>query len=174
MPTTKPLKGAAGLLAATLIGAALSACSSSSTPPTTTTTTTTLPSVAASTTAIKHAYAVLFDLSDPAVAPKLAVVQDGSAIKSAMTSALKTGLAKEATGATTSKVLIEHGASCTNEILSSPCAKVTFDILGPQGKALLSNDTGFAVYKDRNWFVAKNTICALLDLSDGGASLPGC
>lgn len=173
MPTTKPLKGAAGLLAGALIGAVLSACSSSSTPPTTTTTTT-LPSVAASTTAIKHAYGVLFDLSDPAVGPKLAVVEDGSTIKSAMTSALKTALAKEATGATTSKVQIEQGASCRNETLSSPCAKVTFDILGPQGKALLSNDTGFAIYKGKDWFVAKNTICALLDLSDGGAALPGC
>ena len=131
----QPLKGAARLAARRRLGsvaALVVPAAPPAPPPTTTTTTTTLPSPAASTAAIKHAYAVLFDLADPAVAPKLAVVQDGSALKSAMKTALKSGLAKEAAGATTQQGRRSStGAACKNELLPSPCAKVTYDILSP-------------------------------------------
>jgi hypothetical protein len=154
-----------------VIALALAACSSSSVPPTTTTT---LPSPAASTAAIKQAYTILFDLSNSAVSPKLAVVQDGSVLRSAMTSTLKTGLAKEAGGATTTSVVIEHGAACSDETLPSPCAKVTYNIVSPTGQVLLSHSIGLAVYKDGKWLVAKQTICTLLELANGGSALPGC
>jgi hypothetical protein len=150
---------------------ALGACGSSSTP---TTTTTTLPSVAASTAAIKHAYGVLFDLADPALAPKLAVIQDGSALKSAMTTALGSNLAKAAGGASVSSVSIEHGSACKNEFLPSPCAKVTYDILSPKNTVLLPNSGGLAIYEKARWVVAKVTICTLLELEDAGAVPPGC
>jgi hypothetical protein len=162
---------APAVLAVAALAAALAACGSSSTP---TTTTTTLPSVSASTAAIKHAYSVLFDLSDTSVAPKLAVVQDGSSIRSAMTSTLKTGLAKEAGGASTTATSIETGAPCRTEGLSSPCAKVVFNIDAPNGHPLLSHDIGFAVYQKGKWLVAKNTICTLLELAGGGSALSGC
>jgi len=145
-------------------------------PPTTTAgpTTTTLPSLTASTAAIKQAYKILFDLSDPAVSPKLQVVQDGAALRSAMTKTLKTGLAKEAGGATTTNVAIEQGSACRNELVSTPCAKVTYDVLSPTGKALLSHSIGLAVYSHGKWLVAKETICTLLELANGGSALPGC
>ena len=92
---------------------------------------TTLPSPAASKAAIKHAYTVLFDLANPALAPKIAVIQDGSVLESAMKTALKSALAKSAAGATVSKVTIEHGTACKNELLPSPCATVSYDILEP-------------------------------------------
>ena len=176
MPSRRLHNRAAAVLTVALVGVALAACNSSSAPPATTTTvtTTTLPSVMSSTAAIKHAYSVLFDLSNPAVAPKLAVVEDGSTIKSAMTSTLKTGLAKQAGGATTTNISIEHGSACRDETISSPCAKVTFNIDSPQGKVLLSHDIGFAVYKGSRWLVSKTTICTLLELADGGASLKEC
>ena len=73
------------ILALVVIAIGLGACSSSTAPPTTTTTTTTtttlatttttLPSAAQSTAAVKSAYSVLFDLADPALSPKLAVIQ---------------------------------------------------------------------------------------------------
>jgi hypothetical protein len=109
---------------------------------------------------------VLFDLADPALAPKLAVIQDGSALKSAMTTALGSNLAKAAGGASVSSV--------RNEFLPSPCAKVTYDILSPKNTVLLPNSGGLAIYEKARWVVAKVTICTLLELEDAGAVPPGC
>jgi len=161
-----------------LLALGLAACSSSGTPSTTTTTaapvTTTLPPLATSTAEIKHAYAVLFDLANPAVTPKLAVVQDGAALKAAFIAALKSPLAKSAAGATVSKVTIQHGVSCKNEFLPSPCALVTYTIFGPTHSVLLTSTGGLAIYQNPQWLVAKVTICTLLALENGGATPPGC
>lgn len=159
-----------------LVAVGLAACGSSGSATTTTAapTPTTLPSVAKSTAEIKSAYAVLFDLNNPAVAPKLAVVQDGSALKAAFTAALKSPLAKTAGGATVSKITIEHGSACKNEFLPSPCAEVVYSILSPTHTVLLPNSHGFAVYEHATWLVAKGTICALLELENSGAVPPGC
>jgi len=165
---------------------ALAACSSSANTSTTTTatsaattttaapTTTTLPSLATSKADVERSYSVLFDLANPAIAPKLAVVQDGSALKSAFTTALKSPLAKSAAGASVSKVTIEQGSSCKNEFLPSPCAKVVYDILSPGGKVLLPNAAGLAIYQKGRWIVARVTICTLLELENAGATPPGC
>ena len=48
--------------------------------------------------------------------PKIAVIQDGSVLESAMKTALNSALAKSAAGATLSKVTIEHGTACKNEL----------------------------------------------------------
>lgn len=165
---------------------ALAACSSSANTSTTTTatsaattttaapTTTTLPSLATSKADVAKAYSVLFDLANPAIAPKLAVVQDGAELKSAFTTALKSPLAKSAAGASVSKVTIEQGSSCKNEILPSPCAKVVYDILSPGGKVLLPNAAGLAIYQKARWLVARVTICTLLELESPGTTPPGC
>ncbi len=131
-------------------------------------------STAASTAAIKHAYEVLFNLADPAVAPKLAVVQDGSTLESAMKAALRSPLAKSAAGATLSKITIERGAACKNELLPSPCAAVTYDILSPTKAVVLPNAGGLALYQHGHWLVGKTTICALLELENSGTVPPGC
>jgi hypothetical protein len=159
-----------------MIATGLAACSSSSVPPTTTTTTTTttLPSAAQSTAAVKNAYSVLFDLADPELSPKLAVIQDGSALASAMQTALKSPLAKAAGGASVSKVVIEMGAACKNEFLPSPCAKVTYEILSPAHSVVLPSTDGLAVYQHSKWVVAKLTICVLLELENSGKVPPGC
>ncbi len=158
------------------IALGLAGCSSSGTSTTTTApaVTTTLPSLTTSTADIKTAYSVLFDLANPAVAPKLAVVQDGPALKAAFTTALRSTLAKSAGGAKVSKVTIEHGAGCKNEFLPSPCAKVSYTILSPAGTVLLPSSGGLAVYQNARWLVAKVTICTLLELENGGAVPPGC
>ena len=156
------------MCAAAAIALGLAACSSTATP-----TTTTLPSPAASAAAIEHAYAVLFDLASPVVAPKLAVVQNGSTLEAAMTSTLKSPLAKRAAGATVSKVTIERGTACTDHGVPSPCAQVIYDVFGPQHSQLLQNSGGLAVYQHGRWLVAKVTICGLLGLADGKEP-PGC
>jgi hypothetical protein len=115
----------------------------------------------------------LFDLADPAVAPKLLVVQDGSALKAAFTAAIHSALAAEAGGAKVLAVTIEQGSSCTNLALPSPCATVTYDILSPTHAVVLANSKGGAVYIDSHWLVAKATICSLLTLE--AAKIPsGC
>ena len=153
-----------------MLALTLAACGTSAAP----TTTTTLPSLSASTAAIKHAYAVLFDLADPAVPPKLAVVQDGAVLQSAMKTALKSALAKSAAGASVQSIAVEHGSACKNEFLPSPCAEVVYDILSPAKAVVLHGATGWALYQHGRWLVGKTTICTLLELADSGAVPPGC
>jgi hypothetical protein len=174
------------VLLAAMLTLGLAACGSSSTnPPTSSTTatttatttpptTTTLPSLAASKADVARAYSVLFDLANPAIAPKLAVVQDGPALRAAFTAALKSPLAKTAAGASVSKVTIEQGSTCKNEFLPTPCAKVVYDILSPGGKVLLPNAAGLAIYQGGHWLVARVTICTLLELENAGTVPPGC
>ncbi|MGA3351635.1 MAG: hypothetical protein ABSD85_00400 [Acidimicrobiales bacterium] len=173
MPNNRTRTRVVGILTAAMIAIGLGACSSTSVPPTTTTTTT-LPSVAQSTAAVEHAYSVLFDLANPALAPKLAVIQDGSQLASAMKTALKSPLAAAAGGASVSKVVVEQGAPCKNEFLPSPCAKVTYEILSPQHAVVLHYTEGLAVYQHSKWVVAKLTICVLLELENSGKVPPGC
>jgi hypothetical protein len=151
-----------------------SAVSTTSTTTATTAAPVTLPSVKVSTADIKHAYTTLFMLTNPSVPPKLAVVQDGSTLKAAFTAAVHSALAKEAAGATVEAVKIDQGAACTNEALPSPCAAVTYDILGPSGTPVLTGSKGGAVYLGGQWLVAKATICSLLTLEKGGVEPPGC
>ncbi|HXY43199.1 MAG TPA: hypothetical protein VEH29_03340 [Acidimicrobiales bacterium] len=172
--------GFLGMVAVALVAAvALAACTSTTTTTTTTTststTTTTLPPVNVSKTEIETAYMTLFDLSNPAVAPKLLVVQDGSALKAAFTAALRSTLAKEATGAEVLSIKIEQGGACTKEFLPSPCAAVVYNILGPKGTGPVLKDlSGGAVYLSSKWLVAKATICALLTLENSGVTPAGC
>ena len=158
-----------GLCASAVVAFGIAACGSSTAP----TTTTTQP-LSVSTAAIRQAYGVLFDLANPALGPKPAVIQNGSALKSAMKTALKSQLAASAGGASLSKVTVEEGSACKNEFLPSPCAKVTYDILSPSKTVVLRNAGGLALYEHGKWLVAKITICALLELENSGTVPPGC
>jgi hypothetical protein len=170
----------AAVVVVALFGIGVAACSSTSSPPTTTTTapttTTTvpLPPLAQATAAIKQSYGVLFDLSNPQLTPKLAVVQGGQSLETAMTNALESSLAKEATGATVSKVVLAEGSACSKQGVPSPCAKVTYNILGPKNAVVLSNQPGLAIYVQTRWLVAKSTICGLLYLENAGVMPVGC
>jgi hypothetical protein len=148
--------------------------SSTSTSSTTTSTSAPLPTAAASKTEIEASYTTLFDLSNPAVPPKLAVVQDGTTLKAAFTAAIKSKLAKEAAGATVLSVKVEQGIACTNEVLPSPCAIVVYNIFSPSRKLLLAGSKGSAVYESGHWLVAKTTICSLLTLDNGDKAPAGC
>jgi hypothetical protein len=63
--------------------------------------------------------------------------------------------------------------------VSSPCAKVTYDLLGPGGSPLFPTaSSGYAVLSGGRWLVAKSTICGLLGLffqaSGRSGAPPGC
>jgi hypothetical protein len=167
-PPFKAVAVAASLLLAALVAACGSTPSTSG--PTTSTQAT---SGAGATAAVGHSYATLFDLADPAVAPKLAVVQDGSSLRAAFDKDLALPLAKEATGATVSTVTVESGTTCSGEGLPAPCASVEYDILSASHKPLFpAASKGWAVYDAGHWLVAKVTICGLLSLA--GPTPTGC
>jgi hypothetical protein len=165
------------IAAIALVALAFAACSSSSSTPTTTSTSTppaTLPPASVSKADIEHAYSTLFDLADPAVPPKLLVVQDGSSLKAAFTAAIHSALAKEAAGAKVLSVTVHQGSDCSAKVLPSPCATVIYDILGSNKQPVLTGSAGSAVYVSGTWLVAKSTICTLLTLDNGGSTPSGC
>jgi hypothetical protein len=165
---------------------ALVACACSTTPNTSGTTTSTTtssssssgggstPSPAMSKADIKKAYMTLFDLANPSIAPKLAVVQDGQALKATMTKELHSALAKKAGGAKVQSIKLRSGSACQTEALPSPCALVTYTIVSPTNKPLLASAKGFAVYVSSKWLVSKSTICTLLQLANGNKPPAGC
>jgi hypothetical protein len=128
---------------------------------------------------ISRAYSTLFNFASHNVAAKTAVVQDGRALQAALTQALASSLATKATGARVTAVRLLSATDCSQVLLASPCAKVTYDLLGADNKPLFATpSTGYAVYLDGRWLVAKSTICALLELfysaSGHSGTPPGC
>jgi len=165
------------LLLAILLGITLASCSS--TPPKPKAPSISKPpSPAVSRNEISSSYATLFDLSNPHISPKVAVVQDGSSLRSTFANAVKLPLAKAASGATITKVNFLGKEGCSEGGIPYPCAKVTYDIMGTNGKPVLTGSTGYAVFEHGKWLVAKTTICGLLSLatSNGGkvSTPPGC
>ena len=127
---------------------------------------------------ISTSFTTLFNLADKNVDSKVAVIQNGSQIRSAMQDALNSPLSNSSAGAKIDSVTALSSAGCSQQRLPSPCAKVVYDILGTNGSAILPNSQGYAVYVNGKWQVAKVTICGLLTLfyqTEGkSGSPPGC
>jgi hypothetical protein len=124
--------------------------------------------------AVTAAFSTVFDLSDPALSPKLAAIQDGSSLKAAMAAALRSPLARRATGAKVLAVVQQSTSACRAALLPAPCAAVRYEILGKKGTVFLAGAKGYAVYQRPRWKVAKSTICALLSLESSGKAPAGC
>jgi hypothetical protein len=129
--------------------------------------------------AIGRVYATLFDFANHSVDAKTAVIQDGRTLHTAIAEALSSPLAKKATGAKVSAVQLLSSSRCGEAALPSPCAEVTYNLLGPSHKPLFASpSTGYAVYVRGRWLVAKSTICGLLglfySLSGHHGQPPGC
>ena len=148
------------VLAAVSLGAA--ACSSSGNSAGNTTVPTFNP--ATESADIGASYNTLFNLSNPAIGPKLVVIQNGDQVKTAMQQALSSSLASSSAGSKIDSVKPLTAAQCSAQSLPSPCAQVVYDILGSTGSAILPNSQGYAVYANGKWLVAKKTICSLLVL----------
>ena len=127
---------------------------------------------------ISQAYQTLFNFQDKTVAGKVAVIANGASIESSLNDALSSPLSNTATGAKVDSATVLSDAQCTTNKLTSPCAKVAYEILGSGGSTILVGPKGFAVYKNGKWLVAKVTICALLGLfysAEGKSGAPpGC
>ena len=163
--------GVVTLLAA--VGVTAAACGGS-----TTATTTTTIDTAAAPGLIASAYGQVFNFQDKTVPPKIAVIQDGAAITASFTDALNSSLSSAATGSKIDSTTLLTSTGCKAQKLPFPCAKITYDLLGAGGSALLGGQTGYAVYVGGKWLVAKITICTLLGLfynAEGkSGSPPGC
>jgi hypothetical protein len=177
MHRTKSLLTGVALAGVVLLSAA---CGSSSPASTTTSTSASLPTAsteaasgAGADAAITKAFETLFDLSNPALAPKLAVIEGSTALDATLRSTLKSPLAKLAGGAKVLKISAVPSSTCTSEALTVPCEAVKFNIVSPKG-GTLTGDNGFAVYVSGRWPVAKQTICGLLALASGGKVPAGC
>lgn len=111
--------------------------------------------------AIQRAYGVLFDFSNPSIAAKVAVIEDGASLRTALRQALSSPLAAMATGAKVTKTTLLRASACKDAAVKAPCARVHYNILGSKGSVLLRGASGYAVH-DHRWLVAHNTICGLL------------
>jgi len=129
-------------------------------------------------TGIDRAYGTVFNFSSRKVASKAASIQNGSSLDRALADALSSSFASRATGARVDGVELQGTTSCNQDALPSPCALVTYDLLGPNGSTLLSHSKGYAVFTQGKWLVAKSTICGLLELfyevSGHSGYPPGC
>lgn len=137
------------------------------------------PSAAQSRRDIDHAYGTLFDFADHSVTAKTAVVQDGASLRRALSDALSSSLAAKAVGASVVGVDLRSASGCRDAALPSPCAEVTYNLLGTGNRPLFATpSSGYAVYVDGHWLVAKATICGLLELyysaSGHAGTPPGC
>jgi hypothetical protein len=160
-PTATGARRQWGWLTAVLVASAVmaAACSSSSS-----TATIPPPNPATAQADIAVPYGTLFNLANKDVPSKLATIQNGSTLQAATTDALNSSLSTSATGATVQSATILTASQCQAAKVPSPCAKVTYSILGPNGQVLLPNSTGYAAYVNGHWLVAHVTICGLFEL----------
>ncbi|MHB1890770.1 MAG: hypothetical protein ACYCUF_07805 [Acidimicrobiales bacterium] len=173
---SRTLSAAASVLA---LAVSLAACSSTPSHPAAAPPTTAVRPATAEAGA-QHAYATLFDMANKAVAPKLAVIEDGSTLRTAISQALSSSLAASAAGAKVVGITLLSTSGCANAGLPAPCARVSYDILGTSGKPLLSSaSVGYSVDVNGTWLVAKSTICGLLSMFEAASGSksstpPGC
>jgi NADH:ubiquinone oxidoreductase subunit E len=168
---------AVAVMAGLILGAA--ACSSSGGSATAKTTTTTIAIDPATAQAdIATSYNTLFNLSNPSLAGKLVVIQNGQQITTALQQALSSSEASASQGSKVDSINILTAAQCAKQSLPPQCAHVVYDILGTGGTAILPMNNGYAVFTGGKWLVAKVTICTLLGLfysAEGKTgSPPGC
>ena len=127
---------------------------------------------------ISTVYNTLFNLANPALAGKVAVIQDGAGISTALQQALSSSEASASQGSKIDSINVLTAAQCAKQSLPPQCAHVMYDILGTGGTAILPGNNGYAVFVNGQWLVAKATICQLLGLfytAEGKTgSPPGC
>jgi hypothetical protein len=168
MTRTRSLATVLGFTLAALVGL-VSACGSSTSNITPT----------SARAGLERAYSTLFNFGNKSVSAKTAVIENGSSLTKALTEALSSSLANSAAGARVDTVALLSESACSQVSLASPCAKVTYDLLGRNGSPLFpTSSTGYGVYVNGRWLVAKSTICALLGLfysaSGRSGTPPGC
>jgi hypothetical protein len=111
---------------------------------------------------VKANWEKFFSSSTP-VAEKVKLLQNGSALESAIKAFSSMPLANGI------------GAKVTNVTVDSATkATVTYNIVSSGGSALLSNQKGTSVYQDGTWKVGTASLCGLLKLIPGGTVPAAC
>jgi hypothetical protein len=131
------------------------------------------PNAATSKAAITTSYKTFFNMSAKDIPAMVGVIQDGASLKASVTKAADSSLAGSAQGSSVANTSILSASGCTKAMVPSPCAKVTYSILGQGGSALLGGETGYAVYVNNKWLVAKPTVCSLLGLFNEATGATG-
>ena len=158
---------------------ALSACSTSASTSTTQHTTAPVKLPALNPTAaiaqIHTVYTTVFNGANKDIAAKASYIQGGSQIVASMTKDLS--IMPAGLGAQVTSVTFPSASTCSQESLSSPCAKVNYSLVSnTKGKlTTLETSAGFAVeVAGGHWLMSKQTMCSLLSLASGGAAPAGC
>ncbi len=128
--------------------------------------------------AINRSFNTLFDFADGSITDKLAVIEDGAALRQAMTQATSNSFTAAATGARVDTSTMLGASACAQLSLTAPCAAVTYDVVGTQNSVLLPSSQGYAVWHNGKWLIAKVTACGLFELfyqaSAKTGTPPGC
>ena len=120
---------------------------------------------------ISSNWTTFFNGANPDTAGRVKLLQDGANLQAAIAAAQANPTSK-AVSASVKKVDVLKGSDCQAASLSSPCAKVTYDIVA-NGSALISGSTGYAVRVNSKWVVSKTSFCSLLKLA-APTTPPGC
>jgi len=111
---------------------------------------------------IKANWEKFFNASTP-IAEKVKLLQNGTALESAIKAFASFPLASGIEAKVT-KVTVN----------SATKAAVTYDLTSSSGGALLSNQKGISVYQDGIWKVGDGSLCGLLRLVPGGSVPAAC
>jgi hypothetical protein len=104
---------------------------------------------------------------------KVSQVEEGASLRTTLEASANDPTARTLSAHVTTVVLPKDN-DCPTPGVRPPCAKVTYDLLGANGVALLRGASGYAVRRNGHWVVAKSTICTLYSLQSGGRPVPGC
>jgi hypothetical protein len=99
-------------------------------------------------------------------------LQDGPTLQAAYTQLSASPQAKGTSAKVHDIVLLKSG-DCKTAGVASPCAKITYDILGG-GQVLLPGSIGYSVKQNGKWLVSKSTFCSLAILGNGNQPIQGC
>jgi hypothetical protein len=157
-------RGLAGMVLACALGASVAACGSTPAPhtaPTPKTSPPGLPPVFHASLQIRSHWSKFFTTGTP-VSERIKLLQDGREFSSIIASQARSPRAAHASAMVTKVVL-----------LSATQARVTYSVM-ENGKTVLPNQTGVAVYSGGTWKVGVASFCRLLALEKGGktSSLP--
>ncbi|HEX4540625.1 MAG TPA: hypothetical protein VH112_10310 [Acidimicrobiales bacterium] len=161
MRTLRPLSVGVAVAGMAVVVAACGGGSSSSS------STTTTQSPAQATAVITTNWTAFFNGGNPDNNSKLLLLQNNSKLRDQFFKNYANPSAA-VTAAKVTNVSVLPASQCQQAALTSPCAKVSYDLVNRStGAPLLAGQTGYAVFQNGKWLVSQNTFCALISLVGG-------
>jgi hypothetical protein len=111
---------------------------------------------------ISSDYNALFDFTDQDTTRTLDDVADAGPLRASIVSELGHGTGFRFDGVRILLVDILGVSGCRSAALSSPCARVTYDVVNAQHDVVVPGAVGYATVEDNRWVVARTTTCSLL------------